>query len=327
MVLERSLFDDSRSLERSPALTEVIEEYLLTCQLDNKSATTHATYQGRLKLFCQYLISSKLPLTISGINKRCIQFFIIYLKQRTTKQGKPLKDTVVNAYYRTLHSFFVWCLEENLIEHSPMDGMHPPAFTKPEIRPFSEQDIHNLLILCQGNSYIEIRNKALILLDIDTGLRLSELANILFEEIDLNTGYITVLGKGKKRRVVRMGINTRKAVMRYLRLRNPKYPQLWQTEERRPLTRWGIRLAIERLCDRAKITDARGSTHTFRHSAAMFSLRNGADIKDVQQMLGHSKIKTTADTYLAAFDSEMAAKRHEKFSPVDNLGKRSWENK
>jgi site-specific recombinase XerD len=146
------------------------------------------------------------------------------------------------------------------------------------------------------------------------------MSKMMRKDVDLESGLITIVfGKGRKTRIVRIGIRARKALMKYLRYRNPEYQELWQTEERRPLSSAGMGISIRRLCQRANITDTRGSMHTFRHSAAMFSLENGAELIDVQKMLGHSKIKTTADTYLADFDSRAVAKRHEKFSPADNL--------
>lgn len=115
-----------------------------------------------------------------------------------------------------------------------------------------------------------------------------------------------------------MGIKARKALIRYLRFRNEKCEELWQTEERRPMTRDGVQTAIERLCKRAEITDAKPGPHTIRHSCAFTSLANGANIYDLKELFGHAKIQTT-QIYLDAYNSLMAAKQHEKFSPVDNL--------
>jgi site-specific recombinase XerD len=290
-----------------------------------RSQTTRDTYEQRLNLFCQFLIENKLTLNIQEINKRHIKEFQLYLLDRKTKQGNLVKDSLRNAYYRCLHSFFEWAKDEDveILERSPMEGMHPPAYTKAEIKPFSVSDIESLLLLCKGNTFIVTRNKSLILVDMDTALRLEELTEMMVDDIDMETGYIHVLGKGRRRRMVRMGVRTRRVLISYLRHRAQRnkgqYKNLWLTEEGHPLTRGGIRITIERLCDRAGITDTRGSTHTFRHTGAIFSFRNGADLKDVQVMLGHARSKTTADIYLNSWDSEQAAQRHEKFSPVDNL--------
>ncbi len=319
MALQRSLSDDSRSEQRSLSiLPSVIDEYLLDLKLDNESKWTRDTYKSRLKVLCQYLISQKLSLNTPEISKTIIKHFLGYLQGRINRYGQPLKDTTVNAYYRMLSAFFKWCKKEEIIQDNPMLGIDPPKFTPPDIRPFTYKDISSLLLLCAGSTYLEIRNKAIVLIALDTGMRLSELADMIMDNFDLETGYITVLGKGKKRRLVHMGVNTRKTLIRYLRHRDLKYKQLWQTEERMPITRSGIAQAIQSLCRRANIRDARGSPHTFRHSTAMFSLRNGADIRDVQKLLGHTKLKTT-EIYLNLYDSEMAAEKHKSFSPVDNL--------
>jgi integrase/recombinase XerD len=310
MVLENRLIDLTSLVDHRPdSLAQLVKEFLLSCRIANKPQSTISTYEYRLRPF----VANFSTLKITEISKRHIQAYLLWLREQ------KIKDSTINSYYRTAHTFFSWALEEDLIEHSPFEGLHPPAFEKPDIKPFSKKDLEDLLFLCEGNAFLDVRNRAIILMVFDTGLRLAETAALLLKDIDLESGLVTVHGKGRKIRIVRIGNNARRALMRYCRYRKIDHPELWQTEERRPLTRAGMSIAIRRLCDRANITDARGSMHTFRHSAAFYALENGADLIDVQKMLGHSKIKTTADTYLAGFDSRAVAKRHEKFSPADNL--------
>ena len=323
MTLDLSLFNDTSVLDHNPeSLPAVLDEYKVTLRLENKSKGTIFNYDNRLLIFINFLRDRKHSLSIKEINKKHIQYYLLWLKDEYISQnGNPLKDSTVNIHYRILHSFFKWCAKETFIPQSPMLTLSPPSFVKPEIKPFSKRDIEKLLYICKGEKYLDVRNRAIVLVALDTGLRLAEMANIRMTGFDMNTGYLYVLGKGNKRRMVRIGIEGRKALLKYMRYRNKALPQLWQTEEKRPLSRDGLQVAMKRLCKRAEITDARGSPHTFRHSAAMFSLRNGADLVDIQHMLGHSRIKTTADTYLNGWDSEQVAQRHEKFSPVDNLYK------
>jgi len=321
MAVDHSFYIDGRSVDPSLSdLTVVIDDFLLSCKLENKSVATINTYADRLHDFLSFLKQDGCELTISRITRLHIRHFLAYLKDKVTPRGTRVQPSTVNAYYRCLHRFFKWCVQEMYIkpECFPMLNMETPKFPRSKPKPFSKQDWENLLLLCEGNSFIKIRNRALILVAFDTGLRLAELAGIRVNDLNLETGLIRVIGKGSKERVVRIGLVARKALARYMRFRDNSYPELWQSEERRPLTRDGIQTTIKRLCRSAGIKDARPSPHTFRHSCAFASLANGASIYDLKELFGHSNIQTT-QIYLDAYNSMMAAQRHASFSPVDHM--------
>jgi len=151
---------------------------------------------------------------------------------------------------------------------------------------------------------------------LDTGLRLSELAGIQLADVNFDRETIKVMGKGAKERVVRMGKTTQKALLHYLLKRNDDYSCLWVTEERRPLRRAGVQIAIKRLCHRAEITDAKPGPHTFRHTAAINYLRNGGSEFTLQIMLGHSTLEMTRK-YVSSLGAEDMIKMHKIASPVD----------
>ena len=236
---------------------------------------------------------SQLPADVAGISNNDIRLFLLSLQERN------LSSSTVNTYYRVLHSFFSWLVNEGLLSRSPMQNIKPPRLTRVLIKPFSKQDIEKLLLLCSGANFLAVRNKAIILLFLDTGLRLSELASIQLENTDFERETIRVMGKGAKERVVRIGKTTQKAVLRYLLMRTDPYPCLWVTEERRPLGARGVQMVIKRLCHRANIKDAAPGPHTFRHTSAINYLRNGGDVFTLQIMLGHSTLPRLKSSRLA----------------------------
>ncbi len=154
---------------------------------------------------------------------------------------------------------------------------------------------------------------------LDTGLRINELLNIKLTDISTDYDIIRVFGKGSKERVVSLGKVARKALLKYLMLRKDNYPVMWVSEEQRPLQRDGLRAMIRHLCERAQITDAKHGAHTFRHTFATNSIRNGTNIFFVQSLLGHSTLEMTK-RYAGFINSEEAIKKHSEFSPADRLG-------
>jgi len=316
MVLDRRFIDDASLLDRS--ITSVIEEYLMTCKLDKKSPTTVSSYQRRLRDLCKFLVNNRLPLDITEITVRHIRYYLTDMIERKNRYGQVLSSVTISGYYRSLHSFFKWTVDEGYIKRSPMDLINPPQLPKLRPQPFSQQDIDNILTLCDGHAFIHVRNKAMVLTFLDTGLRLAEMTSIIMANLNIDTGLIKILGKGAKERTVRIGVTTRKALLKYLRYRDDRYSQLWQTEERRPMTRNGIQITMSRLCKRAEITDARCGPHTFRHTFATMALRNNAGEFNVQTLLGHSTLTMTR-RYVESMQSERALAAHESFSPVDRM--------
>ncbi len=232
----------------------------------------------------------------------------------------------MSILYTAIRRFFNFLVEENIIDKNdnPITRIPKPHVEKKVIRPFTPDEIKKLLLLCEERLFTGLRDKALILTFYDTGLRLKEITNIQLENIDLKREIIKVMGKGARERYVRISTATQKAIIKYLLQRRDNFPCLWVSEERKPLTVWGIYQIVHRLGQRAGLSGVRCSPHTFRHSFGTAALRNHADIRQVQVMLGHSTLNTTM-RYVATIASEDAINAHRGdhdkpgFSPVENM--------
>jgi len=166
--------------------------------------------------------------------------------------------------------------------------------------------------------FLGSRNKAIVLMLLDTGVRVSEIGNINLEDIDTERGWVKVRGKGAKERVVRIGAAAQRALWRYLVHRpNTEKGQLWLTEEGTPLRPSGIQMVIKRLKQRAGVT-SRGNCHRFRHTFALNFLRADRNPFNLQYLLGHSDLRMVRH-YTATLGMEDALKAHEKASPADML--------
>jgi len=212
-------------------------------------------------------------------------------------------------------------VEEGTLKQNPISSIHIRKPPEKIIQPFKLDQVQDLLLLCDEGKFLGARNRAIILTFLDTGLRLSELANIQIKDINFDHETIKVMGKGAKERVVRIGKKTQKALLRYLLMRNDGLACLWVTEERIPLTHWGIEIMIRKLGKRVGISGVRCSPHTFRHTSATQSLRNGAGLEQVKSLLGHSTLYMTM-RYAATINSEDAVQSHQRFSPVDRMSQK-----
>ena len=283
--------------------------FLVTCTVNNLSPRSVQDYSQKIGAFVNFCRTQEIY-KLRQVNTSAIRLFLLGMQQRC-------KPSSVHGYYGCVCRFFNFLVEEGTLKESPMSRMHPPKVPKQLIKPFTQDHIDRLLALCD-NSFVGCRNRAIVLTFLDTGLRLSELANVQLQDIAFERETIKVMGKGAKERIVRIGEGAQKALLKYILLRNDRLPCLWLTEERKPLQARGIQQMIERLGKRAGLTNVRCSPHTFRHTFAPWMLKLGADLKTVQSLLGHSTIGQTL-RYAESVNSEQAVEVHRRCSPVDNM--------
>ena len=295
-------------LNDSGNLDNCLKIFLISCQVNNlspRSISDYAQKIGRFTAFCR----AQATTVPSDLGPTHIRLFLLEVQQRC--QPVSVKD-----YYGCINRFFNWMVEEEIIKESPMARMRPPKVPKKIIKSFKTRDIDDLLTLC-GNNFLGARNRAIILTFLDTGLRLAELAGIQLGDIDFDRGIIKVMGKGAKERLVRIGQETQKAILKYLLQRNDNLLCLWVTEERRPLQWGGIQVMIRRLGKRAGVNNVRCSPHTFRHTFGPAMIRHGVNMRTLQILLGHSTLTMTL-RYVETVNSEDAIEMHKDFSPVDH---------
>jgi site-specific recombinase XerD len=237
---------------------------------------------------------------------------------KSPRAKKPASKTTVHDYYRALRTFFNWLEREGLMKENPFAHLKPPKTENKVVAALTPEEVTHLLHCCSGKTPLDVRNTALVSVLLDSGLRVSELAALTIDDINMNTGSIVVRhGKGGKQRVVHIGAKAQKALWKYITIyRRSESKSLFINKAGEPLDVVGIKILVKRLGDRASVTV---SPHKLRHTFAISFLRAGGDVFSLQYLLGHSTLQMT-QRYLQSLNADDAINAHRKFSPLDNLG-------
>ena len=238
-------------------------------------------------------------------------------RRESFKQASP---ATVHHYGRVVHTFFNWTAEEGLLPHNPTLYLKLPRPHYKQVQPYSDDDVRAMLATCEqqiSQRYLGIRNKAIISIFADTGLRLSELSGIKLSNLDSHLRQVRVLGKGDKLRVVPIDGAARKALQAYLRIRNSSEDYLWLTEFGTHLSAHAVQTLIGRIKIEAGISET-GGPHRFRHYFATRYLDAGGDINSLRLLLGHSSLSMVLQ-YSRYASAQRAIEEHQQFSPLRRL--------
>ena len=307
------------------ALEYLIQGFQLSCQAEGKSPRTVEWYTAFLLRFLKFLQSNSLPTILGYIDKGHIREFIRYLQTeaRTPRKGTSLSEHTVQGYVRTLKSFFSWVVKEGYLESNIMVGIPVPKAPNKIMNSFSEEQIASLVAACQRENGIGYRNVVMLMLMLDTGIRVSELIAIELDDIDPSEGFVRVRsGKGNRERLVPIGSVVLKLLWKYLNQSRQQpisenISKVFLSFDGLPLSRSGVQQMLRRCGKRAGISGVRCSPHTLRHSFAKNYLLNSGDTFSLQKILGHSSLASVR-TYLNLFGVDLK-KQHQRFSPVDNM--------
>jgi site-specific recombinase XerD len=315
-------------LETSPittSLRSLVEGYILNCRCEGKSQATLANYLNRLRCFMWFCQEHSYPDEPHKITTEHIRQFLCYVASEpvrwngsSTSARKATSQSTVNHYYRALNTFFAWLKREELIADNPVTHIKTPKIEQKVIQALNPQEVTKLLERFSGKSYLDVRNRAIVMMLLDTGMRVFELANLRLDDIDTSGGSILVKrGKGSKQRVVRIGNKAQKALWKYVTLyRRGASDRLFLNRSGEPLGVTGIKLMIRRLGKKVGVANVH--VHRLRHTFAISFLRAGGDVFSLQYLLGHSTLAMT-QRYLQSLNADDAVNAHRRCSPLDNM--------
>lgn len=208
-----------------------------------------------------------------------------------------LEVNTVNGHISSLKSFFNYLVDESIIKVSPMEEVSSLKSPKKLPKYLSISEVNKLLNI-PLNSEFDYRNKAMLELMYATGLRVSELVSIEYSNIDFENSIIRINGKGKKERIIPLGEVASYYLKVYLSdyrsklLKRNTYNQVFLNNHGKPITRQGFNYILENIRELTGI-EKEITPHVLRHSFATHLLEGGADIRSIQEMLGHENISTT----------------------------------
>lgn len=208
-----------------------------------------------------------------------------------------LEVSTVNRHISSLKSFFNYLVDESIIKVSPMEEVSSLKSPKKLPKYLSISEVNKLLNI-PLNSEFDYRNKAMLELMYATGLRVSELVSIEYSNIDFENSIIRINGKGKKERIIPLGEVASYYLKVYLNdyrsklLKRNTYNQVFLNNHGKPITRQGFNYILENIRELTGI-EKEITPHVLRHSFATHLLEGGADIRSIQEMLGHENISTT----------------------------------
>jgi len=252
---------------------------------------TLESYRRDLDKFISFMHKQKITAPQS-VDKNALNLFILELK----KNGRA--TSTISRCIASIRSFFSFLLQEGIIEHNPALDMESPKIEKKLPRVLTTREVDLLLCQPKPGEHNGLRDKAMLELLYASGIRVSELVDLNITDFDPQVGYLRCRGKGMKERIVPIGTMAINYVSEYLDnsraklLKNNGDPALFVNHHGGRMTRQGFWKILKKYARKSNI-NGDITPHTLRHSFATHLLENGADLRSVQEMLGHSDISTT----------------------------------
>lgn len=270
---------------------KIIKEYAYYLRMErNNSPNTVAAYTADVSDFFSYLASCP---SESSLRNPSTQDIENYLISRSDVLSARSQTRVLSS----LSSFFVWQILEGMRKDNPCDNVDRPKLGRYLPKVLSLEEISDIMDSVKTDSWQGLRDKAILELLYGCGLRVSEVCGLLISQVFLKEGFVRIIGKGNKERLVPMGGMAAMAFSKYLKVR----PEAAASEfdDTAFLNRFGkalSRISVFNMVKKQALMAGISkeiSPHTFRHSFATHLIENGADLRVVQEMLGHESILTT----------------------------------
>lgn len=253
---------------------------------------------------------------VGGITPTHVRAYLVELQRR------QLKDTTQHAHARGIKAWLNWLVNEGDLAESPMRRVSMPRLERRIPAPFAPDDVQRLLAVCDRATAIGARNYAAVLMLLDTGLRVAELASLKIGQVDMRSGMVRVFGKGQKERTIRAGSKARAGILRMLGYRAGVQTgdPLWiaydvQGREVGALSVHGLQIMVQRLGRLAGVRPC--GPHRFRRTFATWCLADGMDIEHLRRLMGHSSLAVLLK-YLSLSNKDLE-RAHLEHSPVDRL--------
>ncbi len=248
----------------------------------NYSENTEISYREDITNFLNYL--EKKQLNYKKIDGEIIRDYLKYLDEA------KLKNSTIARRISALRTFYNYLLDKNIVDTNLFNSIRNPKLEKKLPNYLSYEELAKILDNIDISTKVGLRNRLLVEMFYATGCRVSEMINIKVRDINKSNNSIRIMGKGKKMRIVYFGEYARDYLDRYLPLIATDY--LFTQESGDKLSIHDVEYIISDLVKNLALK-THVTPHTLRHTFATHLLNNGADIKTVQELLGHSSLNTT----------------------------------
>ena len=310
--METSLAQDqilTPDIYQADDLRKWIGIYLHACRSRNLAGGTIEFYGKKLNAFVRFCLDLAIT-NIGQISADHIRHFLIFLEEEGHRPAG------IHCYYRSIKTFLKWYERETEPAdwRNPINKVKAPIVPLEPLEPVRIETIKAMMETCKRGKLTDARDKASLLVLLDTGMRLAEFLALNLEDVDPVTGMILIRsGKGRKPRNAYLGDKSRQFLRRYVKERRDHNPALWVGRSGERLTETGVRMMMRRRAAQAGAPVP--SPHDFRRAFAIERWRAGVDILTLSKLMGHASLQVL-NRYLKQVgeDLEQVAKRS---SPVD----------
>lgn len=256
------------------------------------SANTIAAYQKDLQIYQAWWLSEQKNFDFKQASRAQLEDFLFYLQQQGRKENSNAR------LLSTLKRFYQWGSSMDYLQADPTALLKAPKLPKSIPMVMSEQQVEDLINAPDISTALGLRDRAILELMYSSGLRVSEVVELPFEQVNLSAGLVQVTGKGSKERIVPLGEVAIEWIEKYLVSARPQLVKqkwvdtLFVSRIGRTMTRQTLWHRVKNLAFEAGIK-GKLSPHTLRHAFATHLLNHGADLRTVQLLLGHSDLSTT----------------------------------